>query len=430
MIGTVVRVAFTNLRRDRVAQALTFVLPIVFFSIFAVIFGSSGNRQVTPHVSVAVVDEDGSELSRRLVAGLTAETALRVHTTWHDEKTNRDLPLDRERARALVHDGTLPVAVILPKGLSGAAGFVPGSGAKVQLLADVSDPLAAPMVEGLLQKVAMTAAPDIMMGNGLTMFERYAGSLTPEQHRAVDSWLPRLKESAQRPPGAAADTSKGATMQGLIGTEVVDVMREKDVRKPFVSFYAAGIGVMFLLFSAAGGGGALLDEVDSGTLERLLSSRLGMRRLLLGKWLYLTLLGFAQLLVMFTWGAVVFGLPLVGHFGGFALVTVFTAAAAGGFGLVLASACRTRAQLGGLSTIVILVMSALGGSMFPRFLMPEGLQKVGLLTFNGWALDAYLKVFWREEPLVSLAPQLGVLAGLAIVFLALTRVLARRWERA
>ncbi len=430
MIGTVVRVAFTNLRRDRVAQALSFLLPIVFFSIFAMIFGSSGNQQVTPHVSVAVVDEDGSELSRRLVAGLTAEKALRVRTTWHDTKTNRDLPLDRERARALVRDGTVPVAVIFPKGLSGCSGFF-GGGAKVQLLADVSDPLAAPMVEGLLQKTAMTAAPDILMGNGLAMFEKYAGALTPEQRRAVDSWLPSLKEAAQPRPGVAGPSGgEGATMQGLIATEVVDVMREKQPAKPFVSFYAAGIGVMFLLFSASAGGGALLDEVDSGTLERLLSSRLGMRRLLIGKWLYLALLGFAQLTVMFAWGALVFGLPLASHLAGFALVTAFTAAAAGGFGLVLASLCRSRAQLGGLSTIVILVMSALGGSMFPRFLMPEGLQKAGLLTFNGWALDAYLKVFWRDQPLVALAPQLAVLCGLTVAFLAITRVLARRWERA
>ena len=56
-----------------------------------------------------------------------------------------------------------------------------------------------------------------------------------------------------------------------------------------------------------------------------------------------------------------------------------------GFGLVLATACRSRAQLSGVSTIVILSMSALGGSMFPRFMMSETLQRVGLVTFNAWA---------------------------------------------
>ena len=77
------------------------------------------------------------------------------------------------------------------------------------------------------------------------------------------------------------------------------------------------------------------------------------------------------------------------------------------FGLFLASTCRTRAQLGGISLLIILVMSSLGGSMFPRYLMPAGMQKAGLATFNAWALDGYIKVFWREAPLGALLPSDG-----------------------
>ena len=75
-------------------------------------------------------------------------------------------------------------------------------------------------------------------------------------------------------------------------------------------------------------------------------------------------------------------------------------------------------------------MSALGGSMFPRFLMSESMQKVGLLTFNAWALDGYLKVFWRQAPLWQLWPQVLVLVTLTLAFLTIARMLARRWESA
>ena len=109
-------------------------------------------------------------------------------------------------------------------------------------------------------------------------------------------------------------------------------------------------------------------------------------------------------------------------------MTLGTAAAAAGFGLVLATLARTRQQLGGMSTIVILGMSALGGSMFPRFLMSESMQKMGLFTFNAWALDGYIKVFWRDAPIATLWPQLAVLTGLTLVFLTVARILARRWE--
>lgn len=95
---------------------------------------------------------------------------------------------------------------------------------------------------------------------------------------------------------------------------------------------------------------------------------------------------------MFIGGQLAFGLPLTTHLPGFIVMTLFTAAAASGFGLLLATMSRSRQQLSGISTIVILTMPALGGSMFPRFLMSETMQKMGLVTFNAWALDGYIKV--------------------------------------
>jgi ABC-2 type transport system permease protein len=296
------------------------------------------------------------------------------------------------------------------------------------LLSDVSDPIAPQVVLGLLQKVAMTAAPDLLMQGGIRQFEKYAGAMTPEQKSAVDAWLPRLKAQA---PVSGAATTGSASAAMPIAVDVVDVMRTDNRRGSLISFYAAGIGVMFLLFSSvAGAGGALLDEAEAGTLERLLSTNIGMTGVLVGKWILLALIGCLQLTVMFLWGRVAFGLPLFSHLPGFAIMTIFTAAAAAALGLVLASLARSRAQLSGFSTILILTMSALGGSMFPRFLMSEGMQKLGLLTFNAWALDGYLKVFWRQAPIWQLWPQLLVLVSLTFLFLSVARVLARRWEAA
>src|SRR5215207_3631552 len=423
MIPTLLKLGWLNLRRDRVAQALTFLLPIVFFSIFASVFG--GQNSGTPRIRVAVVDEDHSELSGRIVEGLRRESGLRVRLSATDDGTGT---LDRAGAEALVRNGDVPVAVVIPHGLG--AGFAQtgfGGGApQIDLLADVSDKIAPQVVLGLLQKVTMTAAPDLMMRGGLTQFEKHAGALTPQQKSAVDEWLPRLRNEATKGGGGATDAT-AATMG--VGVKVVDVMGSNTRRGSLISFYAAGIGVMFLLFSAvAGAGGALLDEVEAGTFERLLSTRVGMTGILLGKWIFLALMGCAQLTLMFLWGAVVFKLPLFSHLGGFAIMTVVTASAAASLGLVLATIARSRAQLSGFSTILLLTMSALGGSMFPRFLMSETMQRFGLVTFNGWALDGYLKVFWREVPNWQLWPQVLVLVILTVVFLSLARVLARRWE--
>jgi len=60
--------------------------------------------------------------------------------------------------------------------------------------------------------------------------------------------------------------------------------------------------------------------------------------------------------------------------------------------------------------------------------MSETMQQVGKITFNAWALDGYIKVFWRDLPLVELAPELSVLTATALVLFGVARVLARRWE--
>jgi ABC-2 type transport system permease protein len=214
----------------------------------------------------------------------------------------------------------------------------------------------------------------------------------------------------------------------LLNIHVVDVLGQTKAN-PVVSFYAAATAVMFLLFSCAqGAGGSMIEEADSGTLDRLLSSHLSMTQLLTGKWVSFLLLGVIQVSVMFLWGWLVFRVELWSHLAGFVTMTVVTSAAAAAFGLLLGTLCRTHGQLTGMSTTVILLMSAVGGSMFPRFAMSEELQKAGLFTFNAWALDGYQKVFWRDEATWELWPQVLVLVALTAVFLVAARALARRWE--
>jgi ABC-2 type transport system permease protein len=427
MILAIIRTALYSIRRDRAALLLSFVLPIAFFSIFAVIFGQQGGNK-TPKVQVVVADEDQSEISQRLVAGLKREKALVISTDHKESKNGTAMPYDRQSAEAAVKSGDAPVALIIPKGFgAGGINFGPSaSRPKIQLLNDSSNPIAPQIVGGLLQKVAMTSMPDLMADAGMKEMESAAGGFTPEQRKRIEDQISQIRKYNLQSQGSE-NTQQANSDAGLIVVDTKDVVGESK-KNPIVAFYAAGIGVMFLLFTASGAGGVLLDEADSGALDRVLATQVTLPTLLLGKLAYLTLLGTTQLVVMFAWGALVFRLDLLSHIPGFLVMTVVTALAASALGLMLAAACQTRAQLGAVSTLVILTMSALGGSMFPRFIMPESVQRIGLITFNAWALDGFQKVFWRDVPIVDLWPQVGVLLLAAVVFFLIARRLARRWE--
>ncbi len=425
MISAIVRTALVSLRRDRGALALSFILPIVFFSIFAVIFG--GRRDTTPKVKVIVADEDHSRASQRLAKGLEQEGSLIVKTRPAPVKGVEQPEYTAATAEAAVKDGAAPVAVIIPHGFGEnpiAFGPPDASRPSIQLLEDSSDMVAPQMIAGLLQKVAMTSMPDLMAEQGSKYFDQFAGGLTREQRDRLDEGIRFLRE--RQDSGAATSGSGNGGIVAVTSRAVVG----ENKNNPMVSFYAAAIGVMFLLFTASGAAGALLDEAESGTLDRVLSSRVTMTSLMLGKLIYNSLLAFAQLLLMFLWGWAVFKLDFWSHIPGFIVMGVCTAVAVASFGLLLASICRTRAQLGALSTLVILIMSSIGGSMFPRYFMSEWMQKAGLFTINAWAIDGFTKVFWRDQPISELWPQVLVLLATAVVLFAIARRVARRWEYA
>jgi ABC-2 type transport system permease protein len=395
----VVRVGLLRMWHGRTEILLTFVVPIAFFTIFAFIFDEQIGIGKSPRVDIAIVDEDSTELSREFVAALSEWESLHVYAPA-DHQEGLFVFTAAAPARELVVAGTLPLAVVIPEGWSRSLANPDSEPVGLQLLADSSDPVATQVVTALLRQTS----------------GRIAAERARQQVQVFLSLSP--DEFAKSP------ISRFGTPAAI---EVVDLFAA-DKSNPVVSMYAAGIAVMFLLFGAVGNSGTLLEEEDNQTLDRLLCSDLTMNQLLIGKWLLMTLVGIVQVTIMFAWAQLAFGVDLLGHLPGFAVMTVVTAGAASSFALTLAALCRNRAQLNAVAVILILCMSALGGSMVPRYVMSETMQSIGKITFNAWALDGYIKVFWRNLPLADLVPELSVLTATTLVLFGVGRILARRWE--
>ena len=201
MILDVVRTGWMNLRRDRAAMMLSFIVPVVFFSIFAGIFGMQ--RSSTPKVRVVIVDEDQSTNSKRLIEALTRESALTIVQTPKDSKT----PFTAATAENYVRGGSAPIAVVIPKGFGAAPVQFDrsnGSAPTFRLLADSADPIAPQVVSGLLQKTLMTAMPDAMAPAAWRRSTNGAAdSLRSSERRStMMARVPGRLE--QRPPGNAA----------------------------------------------------------------------------------------------------------------------------------------------------------------------------------------------------------------------------------
>ena len=429
MIWTVMQTSWRRLKNNRSELFLTFIVPIVFFSIFAVIFGSRDASSSTPKIKIAISDSSGSALSERAVKLLEEQKSLRISENSRSSDASKKgasgaSSVSRSAAEDLVRRGMVSAAIVFEKSeLADSANGSP----KIEILTDSFDQVASQVLAAIVQKAVMTANGELLKEKSDKFVQ--ASAPTPTNASMVKSSLPmNLVRTANFDANVVSTGPSSPSLSQPPTIEVVDVIGGKKTN-PVVAMYAAGIAVMFLLFSATTASGSLLEERENSTLDRLLCSRLTMDQLLLGKWAYLTVIGSIQMALMFTWGAIVFGIDLLNHLDGFVALTLVTAGAAASFALMLAALCTSRMQLGWVSTIVILSMSALGGSMVPRYLMSETIQKAGMLTFNAWALEGYNKLFWRELPLADLKLELAVLLGCGFLFIVAARLFAVRWER-
>jgi ABC-2 type transport system permease protein len=393
MNSALMRSLWLCLRRDRLALVLIFVLPIVFFSIMTAVLEQLSDPTSIATVKLGVIDHDDSETTRYITRQLQAQRDFTVVGLSGAAAGKTDDQVGRAR---LLRENHLTAIVVFPAEFEKSQSSSGGSRA-IKLLEDRANPIYA----GILAKLLESA------------LRGYA------QLASISAGLPQsLNLDATSPEIPAVRVERVDVFGAGFGQQ----------RKIAVAYGAAGNAVLFLLFAMAGSGATLLDEEESGILERILVSGVSMRGWLLHKWFFFTLIGTVQVTAMFLWGALVYHVELFTgtHFWGFLVMTLATALAAAALGILLAVLCRSRTQLAGISTVVILVMSVLGGSMFPRFLMSAQLKTAGLFTFNAWALDGYQKVFWYEAGLFDLAPQVVVLTGLALTFIAAAMVVGQR----
>jgi ABC-2 type transport system permease protein len=412
MSGAVFRAMLLGLVRDRAALAMSFVLPVLFFLIFAMIFAGATGEQL--RLKVALADEVRSETTARMLDALKGDPAL-LQVGGDD--------LDADRVRDLVRRGTADAGIIMRAGaepLGSVGGFGP---APILIVTDPVRGVAAPMLRGQIQKAYFGALPDAALGGVVSLLEDEFLELTDEQREDIATGLEELRIETE---DALADgRQSGWGFEDLVEREDVS---GRSAALNHVAYYAGGVAVLFLLFSAVHGAITLLEERDSGIIDRILAGPGSTRVMINGKFLFLTLQGFVQIGVIFVTAWLVYGVDLPGNLLPWALTTMVAAGAAAGLAMALASACRTRRQAQTFANVAILIVSALGGSMVPRFFMPPLLQDLGWITPNTWAIEAYSAIFWRGEPVQALIIPWAALAVVAVAGLYLARRLARRME--
>jgi ABC-2 type transport system permease protein len=389
MVRTALLVAGKDLRqrlRDRSALVIAFVAPFVLAAIIGLAFGGDFAFRAT----YAVADADRGPVAAGFTDGVLASPGLRDLVTVRR--------VDTGEARALVERSDVDAAFLLPAGFS--ASVQRGGAAPITVLESGENPIAGQVARSLAEAYAAElAATQLAVRTALD-----AAGQPPTEAEAR-----RLGERA------AAGRAPVQLVEGQTGGRTIEA----------ASYFGPSMAIFFLFFTVSFGARSILAERRQGTLNRLLASAASPGGVLAGKALAAFTLGTASVLVMWLATTLVFGADWGDPVAVVAL-TVSSVLSAIGITALVVTLARTDEQAEGYSSLVVFTLALLGGNFVYLAQLPELLQRVSLLTPNGWALRGFVDLVADGGGLSTVAVPVAVTLTVGLVTGALALYRARR----
>jgi ABC-2 type transport system permease protein len=360
------------LRRDRSALIFTFGMPIILTFVFGSMFGGSSGTGGVPEFKVLVANQDlgprGGEVMQSMSsAGLKPEA----------ENVG---PAQMEQ---MIGKGDFAVGVVIPPDFSrvfdAAISDPSAPRAAIKLVADPGNKRISVMIKGMIG----AAAERMVVTNVVRQYSVAAMALA--NRTSVD----------------------------------LNVLNEKSNSLTPGDEFLPGFMVYFVFTLANGVASTLLGERQEGTLRRMLNAPVSRFEILIGKLMARSVLGVLQTGMLIAIGVGWLHLSVAQAPIGILLTALTTIFAACGLGLLMATFGKTMDQIQGMTTMFLLLLGFVSGTLIPREFLPKWMVRMSYVTPHAWALNAYQDLIQRHHTLVSTLPNLAVVAIFGVVFFSI-----------
>ena len=432
---------------NRRALLMSLVAPVLIAAFLGAVLG--GPPRGLERLPVAVIDRDGSAVSREVVASMRADTTFDLRR------------LDEVAALEQVRRGKLRAAVVIPAGFGAAAASAllrpAAPRPEIVLHYDPAQSMALAAVKGLLSQHVMQAVSARAFSGGPEGLQAVAAArqdfvadtaLDPavrDELVAMFDGIEKVQRRAGVPSGAVtAPTSAAAAAPGVaaavpgaaapaVGLQMPYATREAEVVGPAGRHYNAyahsfaGMGVQFILLMGVELGLSLLVARRQGIWLRWRAAPLSRATLLGSRIASGALIALLVLVGVYAAAIAIFGVRIDGSLLGFAGVALAFSLLTACIGLLIASIGRTPEVTRGLAIVLTLLLVMLGGAWVPTFVFPPWLQEVTRFVPTRWAIDGLEATTWRGLGLEAVLPQIGALLACSALC-GLLAVRLFRWQ--
>ena len=420
------------LYRDRVALFFVVAVPILYGLFFGAISGSF--RSSEARLKIAIVDEDRSEWSQRLIAILKEE----------NPKTQWKTGWDRAKALDAVRRGDVVAAIVLPEGFGDRAGIFFQEAPELQLAIDPSRGAESGFVRGILmegmgklagqrmrdrQSMKRSLEDSIRAIESTTQMSLPARTALVAALRAFEKFFDELPEDSEasekggESEGPEFEFARIETLEltrrsktDALGTPLSNVRTAWDISFPQATIWGIlGCATTFAV--------SLVRERRQGSLVRLQVAPIRPATIVAGKALACFVSVVAVIAMMLVLGTALGMRPRRPEL----LVPgiVATAFCFTGIMACVATIGRSEEAVSGAAWGANIVMAMFGGGMMPLAFLPSWMQIIGYASPVRWAILVLEGAIWRDFSWSEAAVPLAVLSGVGLIALVLGSTILR-----
>lgn len=181
--------------------------------------------------------------------------------------------------------------------------------------------------------------------------------------------------------------------------------------------------------------GNIIKERNDGCLARLKTIPVSYFQIMLGKAVVFVIICMIEALLIILVGMFLMpqlGLPkLVIHGNWFAVfsISLASALAATGYGLVIGSIASTQIQASSFGSVSAVILAAIGGVWIPTLIMPDVMRRISAFSPMNWGIHGYYDVFLRTASTLEILPDIIKLVSFSALCILLS-MFFRKYHRA
>jgi len=392
------------LLRDRAGLAVLFIMPmalIILMSLFQEI--GWGTLVMESRIKILFVNNDKDTL------GLNIEKGLRSSSYFIIIDSINGKPITKEVARDAVKKGNYLIAVVIPDGVTKSI--------RTNVRVMVTNTLAGfgMYKQGITNNLSFKQTDTVTILFDPTIRSSFKSAVVS----SIKEYTYRIENEMM----FGTFNQEIARQFPMYKPPKIDYREALTFREEFPSYRlvekmpntvqhnvpAWTIFAMFFIVIPLTG--SLIKEREEGSLFRLLSMPVSYAELMLAKCAVYFLVCLLQCALMILSGMYIlplFHIPMLeigNQFFPILVISISTALAALGFGLMIGTVATTNQQAAAFGSVSIVILGAMGGIWVPIFLMPDIMQQIASYSPLNWALHGFYSIFLRGGGVIHILPQ-------------------------